>query len=106
MKDKALSQGAKMAINSQIEAYGQVHRLNLDSKKKSIDLEVMLAGEIETLCVHVNNYELIETNGHSKLIVRGITTSRTWVDSLAASYLEGKAFDIPVEYAKMLRTVL
>ena len=106
MKDKALSQGAKIAINKHIEAYGKVQKLNLDSKKKSIDLEVILAGEIEALSVHINNYELIEINGHHQLKVNGVTTSRSWVNTLIASYLEGKSLDVPVEYVKMLKAVI
>ena len=106
MKDVALSHGAKMAINTQIEAYGKVQKLNLDSKNKSINMEVMLEGEIEALSVHVDNYELIETDGLSQLKVRGVTTSRTWINTVASAHLEGKSFDIPDEYAKMLKAVI
>ena len=106
MRDKALSQGAKIAINTQMEDYGKVQSLYLDSKKKSIDLELMLAGEIETLSVHINNYELVEINGHHQLKVNGVTSSRSWVNTLIASYLEGKSFDVPVEYVKMIKAVI
>ena len=106
MRDKALSQGAKIAINTQMEDYGKVQSLYLDSKKKSIDLEVMLAGEIETLSVHINHYELSEINGHHQLKVNSVTTSRSWVNTLITSYLEGKSFDVPVEYVKMIKAVI
>lgn len=106
MKDKALSQGAKITINKQIEAYGQVQRLNLDSKKKSIELDVLLHGEIEALKVYIYHYELAETDGHHQLKVNGVTTSRTWINRLASTHLEGKIFEIPSEYGKMLQGVL
>ena len=106
MKDKALSHGARMAINTQIEAYGKVQKLNLDSKNKSIDMEVMLEGELEALSVHVDNYELIETDGLHQLKISGVTTSRTWINTVASAHLDGKVFNIPDEYAKMLKSVI
>ena len=106
MKDTALSHGARIAINAQMKDYGKVQKLDLNSKQKSIDLEVMLDGELESLSVHIENHELIETDGLHQLKVSGITTSRTWINTAVSSYLEGKAFDITEEYAKMLKSVL
>ena len=106
MKDVALSHGARIAMNTQIKDYGKVQKLDLNSKQKSIDLEVMLDGELESLSVHIDNYELTETDGIHQLKESGITTSRTWINTVASSYLEGKAFDITEEYAKMLKAVL
>jgi len=100
MKDTALSHGAKIAINTQMKDYGKVQKLDLNSKKKSIDLEVMLDGEVESLSVHIDNYELTEMDGIHQLKVSGITTSRAWINTLASSYLEGKAFDIIMALSK------
>lgn len=106
MKDKALSEGAKIAINRQIEDYGKVQSLYLDSHKKSIELEILLKGELEMLHVYVNNYELSETDDHHQLKVNGVTTSRAWINTVASCYLEGRTFDIPNEYAKIFKVVI
>ena len=106
MKDAALSKGAKVALNSYIKEYGKMLKLNLDSKNKSIALEVLLDGEKETLSVNVQRYELIEENGKNLLKIYGIQTSRAWINTIAGSYLEGKAFEIPEEYAKMLKVIV
>ena len=106
MKDKTLSHVAKIAINTQIEAYGKVQKLNLDSKKKSIDLEVILDGELEAFYVHVDNYELTEIDGRHKLKVNGVTTSRAWINRLASAHLEGRTFDLPCKYGKMTKGVI
>ena len=106
MKDIALSHGARIAINKQIESYGEVQKLHLDSKKKSIDMKVMLEGEVESLSVHIENYSLTETDSVHQLKVSGVTTSRAWINSVASFYLEGKMFDVPDEYAKMLKAVI
>ncbi len=106
MKDAALSKGAKIAINNQIKEYGKMLKLNLDSTQKSIEIEVMLDGEHEPLKVHVQNYELTQESGKHLLKVHGVTTSRAWINTVASSYLEGKAFEIPSEYAKMLKVIV
>lgn len=106
MKDAALSKGAKIAINSQIKEYGKMLKLNLDSTQKSIEIEVMLDGEHEALKVHIRNYEMTEENGRHLLKVHGVTTSRAWINTVASSYLEGKAFEVPEEYAKLLKVIV
>ena len=105
-KDVALSTGAKIAINTQIKEYGEMLKFNLDSKNKSIEIEVMLDGEKESLEVKVDKYEITEVDGGHQLRVHGVTTSRAWINVLASSYLEGKSFDIPAEYAKILKVVV
>jgi hypothetical protein len=106
MKDKALSTGAKMVINTQIKEYGKMLKLNLDSEKKRIEMEVMLEGEKEPLRVEVERYVLKEERGKHLLQIYGVKTSRAWINTVAASYLEGKSFEIPAEYAKMLKVVV
>ncbi|AKF25142.1 hypothetical protein YH65_06855 [Sulfurovum lithotrophicum] len=106
VKDAALSKGAKIAINAYIKEYGKMLKLNLDSKNKSITLEVLLEGEKEPLAVDVRRYELTEENGRHLLKIYGIHTSRAWINTVGASYLEGKAFEIPEEYAKMLKVIV
>lgn len=106
IKDAALSKGVKMAINSQIKEYGEMLKLNLDSQKKSIELEVMLKGEKEHLAVNVQKYEIAQEGEKYFLKIRGVKTSREWINTVASSYLEDKAFEIPAEYAKMLKVVV
>ena len=106
MKDAALSKGVKIAINTQIKEYGQMLKLNLNSEQKSIDMEVMLDGEHEPLKVHIKQYEMTEENGKHFLKIHGVTTSRAWINTVASSYLEGKRFEIPTEYARMLKVLV
>jgi len=105
-KDTALSKSVQIAINTQIKEYGKMLKLNLDSTNKSIEMEVMLEGEHEALKVHVQNYELTQENDKHFLKVHGVTTSRVWINTVASSYLEGKAFKLPSKYAKMLKVIV
>lgn len=106
IKDVALSKGLKIAINMQIKEYGKMLKFYLDSKQKSIEIEVMLDGEQEPITVHVRHYEIIQEKESHLLKVHGVTTSRAWINTIASSYLEGKSFEIPTEYAKMLKIIV
>ncbi len=102
MKDVALSHGARIAINQQIGEYGEIVKLTLHSKFKNMDMEIMLDGEEEGVKIQVEHYEITEENS---LRISGVTTSKAWITTLAHTHLEGKTFDVPDEYAKMLNAV-
>ena len=106
MKDAALSKGIRIAINSQIKEYGSMLKLNLNSQEKSIDIEVLLEGESEPLSVHIGKYELAEEHGVHFLKIHDVLTSRAWINTVASNYLEGKKFEIPPEYARMLKIIV
>jgi len=106
MKDAALSKGAKIAINNYMKEYGEMLKLNLDSEKRSIEMEVMLEGEKEPLSVNVDKYEMTQNGGKHFLKIQGVKTSRAWINTVASSYLENKTFEIPAEYAKMLKVIV
>ena len=99
MKDRALSIGAKIAINQYIQDYGEIVKLNLNSKFKSMNLEVKLDGESGSLVIQVEHYVITED---SYLRVSGIRTSKAWINTLISKYFEGKEFKVSLEYAKML----
>lgn len=106
IKDKTMSAGAKVAINTQLKEYGKMLKLNLNSQEKCIDLEVLLYGEKESLRVKVDKYILEEDQGKFFLKIYGVQTSRAWINKLASSYLEGKSFEIPSEYANMIKVIV
>ena len=106
IKDIALSKGIKIAINNQIKEYGKMLKFNLNSEQKSIDMELMLDGEKEPLTVNIKSYKLREESGKYFLEIHGINTSRAWINTVASSFLEGKTFEIPAKYAKMLKVVI
>jgi hypothetical protein len=91
MKDAALSKGAKVAMNSYIKEYGKMLKLNLDSKNKSIALEVLLEGEKEPLSVNVQRYELTEENGKNLLKIYGILFG--YLETLAFQIRAGNGID-------------
>ena len=106
IKDTGLSKGLKVAINHKVKKYGKMLKLNLDSKNKTIELELMLEGEKEPLLVKINNYTLNEENGSFFLVAKDIVTSRAWINTVVEQYLNGHKFEIPQEYAKLLKVIV
>jgi len=106
LKDKAISKGLSFAINLKIKEYGEMLSLNLDSKNKTIDFEVMLKGEKEPLKVFVKNYEISEENGKYFLYAKDIETSREWINIVAENYLKGEKIELPEKIANMLQILI
>ena len=106
VKDKGVSVAVKMAINSKIKEFGEMLKFNLDSETKTIELEILLDGEKEPLHVKVNNYKLIKENDKHYLQANDITTSRTWINTVASHYLSGQKIEIPAKYAQILSLVV
>ena len=105
-KDKAVSIAVKKAINYKLKEMGKMVKFNLDSTKKTIELEILLDGESEPLYVSVERYELTEEDGKHFLYAQEITTSRKWINVIAKQYLSGQKLEIPSEYASMLQLVV
>ena len=101
MKDMALSKTATVAINSKIKPYGEVIYVELDTKKHTIELEILLKGEVEALKVFIGKYILKDNN----IIISDIITSREWINKLADDYIVRKPFKIPKEYMSVLEKI-
>jgi len=106
LKKKALSGGIVFVINSRIGKYGKILDLDLDTGRKTIELEILLKGEKDSVYVKIGNSEIIGETESCFLILRQISTSREWLDILARSHLEGRLFRIPEKYAKMAKLVI
>jgi len=105
-KDTVLSVWTRMAINYLINEYGEMLKLNLDSKNKNIEIEVMFEGEKEPLKVYIQKYAIMQEEKKHFVQIKSIQTSRTWLNTIASFYLEGKNIEIPSVYAKILKVLV
>ena len=105
-KDKTLSIAVKQAVNYKLKDIGKMLKFNLDSKNKTIELEIMLEGEKDPLNVKVQSYEITQDGDKYFLVAKDITTSRIWINVIAKQYLSGQKIEIPSEYATMLQLVV
>ena len=45
MKDMGMSKGVQIGLNQMIKEFGKITKLNLDSTKNSINMDILLEGE-------------------------------------------------------------
>jgi len=106
LKDKVLSKSLATLINFKIKEYGEMLKLNLDSKNKIIDFEIMLKGEKEPLKVFVSNYAINEENGKYYLYAEDIKTSREWINIVIENYLTAQKIELTEKIVKILQILI
>jgi len=105
-KDAALSHAAKPLINQYIKEYGHMLKFHLDSTQKTLEMSVLLDGEKEPIDIRIDRYVLREEQGRYFISLEGIHTSRAWIDTVAAEMLNGKTFEVPSRYAKLIQMMV
>lgn len=96
IKDKGVDILLQSALNFSIKEYGEITSLNLNSKKSSLNLEVILKGELEELKIDIGKYELIKIDNLYYIKVYKVKTSREWLNIVLPKYIEGKKIKIPI----------
>jgi len=105
LKNRAITTGLKVAINSKISRYGKVLKLELDTTAKSISMQLDLLGEQELITLTIDNY-IVDIASNAQITLNGIHTSRRWLDMVASDFIEGKTFTIPPKYSKHLNILV
>jgi hypothetical protein len=106
-KDRILENMALAVLNrSTLQPYGRVTALKLNSQEKSLELTLELNGEREPLSLSLQDYEVIQENGVTCLIVKRVATSREWLTALANDFVVGRPFKLPPEAASLIARCL
>lgn len=105
-KDAGASRLAEHAIQKQIEEYGDMLDLKINSQDKSIEVELLLKGEQHPMKVKIDKYELVDGPETDFIIVHKATASREWMDTLLQNFLIGKSIPIPHKQSRLLRLAL
>ena len=79
---------------------------NIDSRNKTVQLEVLLKGEQQPITLTVEEYELRNEDGAFYFVINKATASREWVGVAVQEFLVGKKFRIPDNYSGMVKLVL
>ena len=82
---------------------GSLTSLRIDSKLRTMHLELKLRGEERPLQVRIGRYGLVEEAGKTFLEVREIETSRPWINAALSHFFAEGRIEVPSEYARLLR---
>lgn len=93
----------RLWLNLKLERYGKMLKLEIDSKRKTISLEILPKGEDKPIQVKIGRYEVIEgeTGG---LKLGDIQTSREWMTELIKTLAPEPT--VPLGHAKLLGIVM
>ena len=95
LKDSLASSAVKSLLAGRLERYGRLTELRIQSREKTIVLELMLAGERDELRVEVGRYRIIGSAGAHSIIIENIRASREWLQLALEDFLVGKPLPIP-----------
>jgi hypothetical protein len=106
IKDLGISKLTKTISNRFLKEYGEMLDFKLDSKNKTIEVEIMLKGEKEPLNLKISSYKIIKENDKNYILFSEIETSREWLNIVAKNFLENKKFEISDEIEKLIGIVV
>ena len=95
LKEVALEVALKAFMNREIEAFGVVRQLSIDTSKKTMRVELDLKGESAPISVDIGSYELSEKDGKPHIAFRELNASREWISAVLKKYVAGQAFPLP-----------
>jgi len=90
-----LEAALKAHINREIEAFGVVRQLSIDTSKKTMRIELDLNGESAPISVDIDSYELNEKDGVLRIAFQEMNASREWISAVLKKYVVGQAFPLP-----------
>ena len=98
------SAGVRAYLNHEFKRYGHMTELKIDDEAKTIDVTVMLKGEMEAIQVHVGGYVLDAEGG--TVTVGEVRVSREWMNVVAQEMVVGKKWPLPEGMGKWAKLVL
>lgn len=101
-RDRMTSSVALAWLRQKFIQFGHMLKLEIDSKKKTIQMQVQLKGEKDPIDVHVHRYLLVEENGSTFLELTDLDVSREWMNLLAGEWVKDKRIKVP----KLLKLAL
>jgi hypothetical protein len=95
IKEKAFEVVVRSFLNHKLQQYGVMTKLELDSKAKTIRVELDLRGETVPILIEAGSYAVTEVNGQTFLSVDKFKTSREWLTTMLNEYVVKKPLPIP-----------
>lgn len=90
-KDSAISYTVKELANSEsFSELGKVIDLQLNSKEKTAQIDILLKGEPESIHVTIGKYLISGTEADGELLLCDIVTTREWMNAVINKVFQGK----------------
>ncbi len=95
LKEAAAEAAITALVNREIETFGTVRSLSINTEQKTMRVELALKGEAARIWINVAAYELSEQNGQVHIAFQNATASREWITAVLNQYVVGRPFRLP-----------
>lgn len=102
LKDRAIVAAARSQLQRHLDGFGEITRLELDTRAKNLEAEVMLKGEVSPVSIRVGRYEIVRRNGEAFVVVHDVSASRPWIGAAIERHVAGREFRLPSTAAAAL----
>ena len=102
IKDKAIVAAARPQLQRHLDGFGEITRLELDSRAKNLEAEVVLKGEVAPVSIRVGRYEIRRRDGEAFIVVHEVSASREWISAAIEKHVAGREFRLPATAASAL----
>lgn len=102
-KDWAVSQAID---HFKQQAGGRMLNLQIDSKARTLRLELGPKGEDRPIRIEAEGYEILDEPGATRIRLQGLSSDRDLYHLALRQFVEGKAFDVPESLAEWVKLML
>jgi hypothetical protein len=106
LKDKIASPLIMLALQKLIIDFGKIADFQIDSRKRTIVVSLLLYGEPRPIGITITDYRIENSDSHMFFIIRKISSTRAWVTALANKYPEKLRIELPEQFRKIVSLLL
>ena len=90
------------SCGEELKGVGKVLDLKIDFKAKTLQCNLKLNGENETIGVSADGFELVNSGEHYYINVESAQVSREWLQTLVNQFVVGKQIEISADVYKTI----
>jgi hypothetical protein len=105
-KDASASLVLEKLIRDRLTDYGRVSNFSLDSRRRRMEIEILLRGETDALTIIVEEYEVVSDSTGTHFIIQQATASREWIQRVLENFVLRKRFAVPEKYSRLVKLVV
>ncbi len=94
-KDNMTSRAAQYYVNHQIARYGEVQKLKIDSKLRTVEISCLLHGEPSPIDIKVKRYTVESEGGKKFFQASDVSCTRAWLQNLLNDYAKDRRVELP-----------
>lgn len=105
-KDIANSTIIKNGLNVFLKRYGEIKEFSIDTKSRTVTLDIFLKGESSDVVVNIESYDFLKIDDRYYLKIYKINANRYWIDSILNVFAKEQEFLVPGELVLPLKILM